>query len=419
MTNIRCDDFSHSPHVPMMRVGELREHYRRMMFNDVIPWWMKHSLDREHGGYYSHLGRDGLPYSTDKYMWMVARQVWMFSHIYNTHEQRPEWLEAARLGAAFMIKHGFRDNGKMHFRLTCKGASRSEVLSTYTEVFASIAMAEYSKASQDELLWNRAIAMYDFLMPRLGLADDTPMLGYPIDAKIHLHAHDMCRITVSWVFNELRPHGRFLEDLHMSAESIINRHWKPEMGPSADRGVLLENVGMNGSPMLDIVEGRMFHPGHSIESAWMMMEIGLKQNDKNIFDTAVDIALASLNHGWDSEFGGMRYITNYDWTPTHGLEADMKLWWPHCESLYAMLLAWVHTGREDVGQWYEKVHRYTFDHFTDPEYGEWYGYLNRDGSPVWTAKANGWKGCFHLPRALYRCYQLLCSIEDAPSGDER
>ena len=98
---------------------------------------------------------------------------------------------------------------------------------------------------------------------------------------------------------------------------------------------------------------------------------------------------------------------NIDQTPCHNLEADLKLWWPHCESLYALLIAWAYTGREDIRQWYEKVHDYTFTHFPDPEYGEWYGYLNRDGSKVWTAKANGWKGFFHLPRILYRCYQLL------------
>ena len=176
--------------------------------------------------------------------------------------------------------------------------------------------------------------------------------------------------------------------------------------------MLLENVGMDGSPLLDIVECRMFHPGHAIESAWMLMEIALKQDNQKLFDTAVDITLASLNHGWDREYGGIRYITNYDWTPTHDLGADLKLWWPHSEALYALLLAWTCTGREDVGRWYEEVHHWSFDHFPDTQHGEWYGYLNRDGSPIWTAKANGWKGCFHLPRVLYRCYKLLDSIVD-------
>jgi N-acylglucosamine 2-epimerase len=159
--------------------------------------------------------------------------------------------------------------------------------------------------------------------------------------------------------------------------------------------------------MLDLFEGRMFHPGHAIESAWMVMEIACRNGDAALMETAIEIALASLEHGWDKEYGGIRYLTNIDWTPCHPLEADLKLWWPHCEALYALLIAWAYTGRDDIAKWYEKVHDYSFEHFADTEQGEWFGYLNRDGSRVWTAKANGWKGCFHLPRVLFRCYQLL------------
>ncbi len=387
--------------IPRDQAAKLCERYRASLLDDVMPWWMKHSLDCEFGGYYSLLEQDGRPWGADKYMWMNGRQVWMLSHLYNTHEQKPEWLDAAKLGAEFMLKHAFKDDGKMHFRLTREGQSRSDVLSIYTEVFGAIAMAEYAKASGDESYWTKAMAMYDFLIPRLGKPSDTPLLGYPIDGEFHLHAHDMCRITVAWVYNEIRGDQRFEDDLTLSARSIIRRHWKPEMN------VLLENVAPDGSPMLDLPEGRMFHPGHAIESAWMLMEIAGKRGHEGLLQTAIDITLASLEHGWDAEFGGLRYITNFDWTPTHSLESDLKIWWPHGETLYALLLAWDLTGRKDLAEWYEKMHDYTFSHFPDPEHGEWFGYLNRDGSRVWTAKANGWKGCFHLPRILCRAYQLL------------
>lgn len=387
--------------IPAESAARLHEHYRAALFDDVVPWWTEHTLDREYGGYYSLLARDGTPWATDKYTWMNAREVWMFSHLYNAWDHNPEWLDAARLGAEFLVRHAFREDGKMHFRLTREGQSRSEVLSVYTEVFGAIAMAEYAKASGDESYWTKAMAMYDLLMPRLGTPSDTPLLGYPIHAEFHLHAHDMCRITVAWVFNAIRPDQRFEDDLTLSAKSIVGRHWKPE------RRALLENVAMDGSEMLDLPEGRMFHPGHAIESAWMLMEIARRRDDADLLRTAVDIATASLEHGWDTEFGGLRYLTNYDWTPTHPLEADLKLWWPHCESLYATLLAWNLTGREDLARWYWRIHNYTFEHFPDPEFGEWYGYLNRDGSPVWQAKASGWKCFFHLPRALFRAMQLL------------
>ena len=392
--------------VPAERIQQLRDQYRASLLEDVVPWWERHSPDREQGGYYCLLERDGRVWATDKYTWMTGRETWMFSHLYNQCRREPAWLEAARLGADFMLRHAFLPEGKMCFRLTRDGRPVSRVLSIYSEVFGAIALAELSRAADDEQLWAKAMAMYDFLVPRFGLPSDTPLLGYPVQAEFHLHAHDMCRITVAWVCNEIRPQQRFEDDLTLSASSIVDRHWKPQLG------AMLENTAMDGSPMLDLPEGRMFHPGHAIESAWMLMEIARKRDDRELLQTAVEIVLASLEHGWDREYGGLRYITNIDWTPTHSLEADLKLWWPHGETLYALLLAWDLTGRDDFAAWYEKVHDYTFSHFPDADYGEWYGYLNRDGSPVWTAKANGWKGFFHLPRVLYRCYQLL---QDRPA----
>jgi N-acylglucosamine 2-epimerase len=387
--------------VPRERIEQLRRRYHDALFDDVVPWWLSHSPDRELGGFYTMLARDGRPYATDKHMWVNGRGIWMFSHLFNTCERKPEWLDAAALGVRFLIAHAFKEDGKMHFRLTRDGRSLSEALSVYTEVFGAIALAEYSRASGDAALWERAMRMYDFLMPRLGRPSDTALLCYPIHAEFHLHAHDMCRITVAWVFNQIAPCQRFTDDLSLSAESIVGRHWKPDLR------ALLENVAMDGSPMLDLPEGRMILPGHAIESAWMLLEIARHRQDERLAQTAAEIIVASLERGWDQKYGGLVYLANIDGTPTHELEANLKLWWTHCETLYATLLGWALTGRNDLWQWYEKVHDYTFGHFPDPECGEWYGYLDRSGEPVWTAKANGWKGFFHLPRALLRCWRLL------------
>ncbi len=393
--------------IPMDRATELREQYRTALLDDFVPWWTKYSIDREHGGYYSCLERDGRVYATDKYIWMTGRQIWMFSHLYNQHEARPEWRDLARHGAEFLLAHAFTDKGKMYFRLTRDGRPMASSLSLYTECFAAIALAELSKAAGDDALWDRAVRLYDRIRPRLGRPDDTPLLGYPINAEFHLHAHDMIRLTLMWVYNEIRPDDRWEADITLSIDSLLGRHWKPDLG------VLLEQVAPDGSPLLDLPEGRMVHPGHAIESAWMLMEVACKRGDASLMDTAIEITLRSLERGWDERYGGVRYLLNLDGTPTHPLEADLKLWWPHGETLYALLLAWAYTGRDDVRRWYEKVHEYTFGNFPDPEYGEWYGYLNREGSPVFTAKANGWKGFFHVPRILFRAYQLLTDAADA------
>jgi len=383
------------------RREELRNYYHTALFDDIVPWWEKHSIDKEFGGYFTRLEKDGTPYSYDKDMWMTGREIWMFSHLYNNYQPDQRWRDYAKHGLDFLLKYAIKEDGKMYFRLNREGKPMASVLSLYTEVFASIAIAEYCKIEPNDTLKQQAMEMYDRIMKRLGQPSDTPLLGYPLHAEFHLHAHDMVRLTVAWVYNDIWPNKKFDDDIELSWQSVIERHWKPE------HKVLFENVAMDGSLMLDLPEGRMFHPGHAIESAWMMMEVAEKTNNEKLMSSSIDIVLASLEHGWDDDFGGLRYVTNYDWTPPHNLEADMKLWWPHGETLYALLFAWAKTGRSDLEQWYSKVHDYTFSHFPDSGLGEWYGYLNRNGSPVWTAKANGWKGFFHVPRILFRCYQLL------------
>ncbi len=385
-------------------IMKLKKHYYHSLFEDVVPWWEKHSIDTENGGFFTRLERDGRPYSGDKDMWMTGREIWIFAHLYNQCKKEESWKKHALHGLDFMLKYAMKENGKMFFRLDKNGKPLAEVLSLFTEVFAAIAVAECAKMTADEALRKKADAMYDFLIPRLMQTSDTPTLAYPlIDTQIHLHSHDMCCITVAKVYDDIWPSQKYKDAITQSINSIIEKHWKPDLN------CFLENVAADGSTMFHLPEGRLFHPGHAIESAWMIMEAAKEKKDDALFNVAVDILLASLNHGWDREYGGLRYMTNIDWTPCHSLEADLKLWWPHAETLYALLLAWIQTERDDLKSWYDVVHDYTFSKFPDKDFGEWYGYLNRDGSKVWTAKANGWKGMFHLPRVLFRSYQLLAS----------
>ena len=400
------------PTLARRRIQELRDTYRRAMFDDFVPWWQEHSLDTDDGGYFTRLDRAGRPYSHDKDMWLIGRQVWMFAHLYNTYEQRPLWLEIARMGAEFLLRHGFRPDGRMCFRTNRQGQPLATILSVYTKVFAAIGLAEFGLAADDRVASGRAIELYDQLEVELGQLSDTPLLGYPLDAEFDLHSRHMCMMTVAQVFNEISPSERFATASFNAMRHILARHWKPE------RAALLENVGPNGEVLFELPEGRLINPGHALESAWMMLEIASRDQNQPQIESAVDVILASLESGWDDMYGGIVYFKNIDDTPCHNIEADCKLWWPHGEALYATLLGWVLTGRPELAQWYERVHSYTFSSFPDAEFGEWYGYLNRDGSPIWTAKANGWKGFFHVPRIVYRAFRLLGAVESDLAGEQ-
>jgi N-acylglucosamine 2-epimerase len=92
------------------------------------------------------------------------------------------------------------------------------------------------------------------------------------------------------------------------------------------------------------------------------------------------------------------------------LEWNQKLWWVHVETLIALLKGYQHTQNLACWKWFERVHHYTWSHFSDPVHGEWYGYLDRRGEVLLPLKGGKWKGCYHVPRALYQCWQVLEKI---------
>lgn len=174
---------------------------------------------------------------------------------------------------------------------------------------------------------------------------------------------------------------------------ILNHHLHPEYK------AMFENVGMNGE-IVSGPRGRLVNPGHSIEASWFLMNEALYRNDKEILNKALDILNWSFDIGWDKEYDGLMYFADIEHKPCEALEWDMKLWWPHNEMLIAFLKAYAITGEEKYLDKYKLVHEYAFSHFKDEKYGEWYGYLHRDGSVANDLKGNIFKGPFHLPRCL-------------------
>ncbi|MEL6937512.1 MAG: AGE family epimerase/isomerase, partial [Cyanobacteria bacterium J06607_17] len=174
-------------------------------------------------------------------------------------------------------------------------------------------------------------------------------------------------------------------------------------------GLVYEHISPDGSP-LECFEGRLLNPGHGIEAMWFMMDIGQRRQNIALINRAIDTTLTILERGWDREYGGIFYFLDRKGYPPQQLEWSQKLWWVHLETLVALLLAYRLTQRDDCWQWYRTVHNYTWSRFNDPDHGEWFGYLNRQGDVLLSLKGGKWKGCFHVPRALYLGWQHCQAI---------
>jgi N-acylglucosamine 2-epimerase len=176
--------------------------------------------------------------------------------------------------------------------------------------------------------------------------------------------------------------------------------------------LILENVYPDGS-FSDSFEGRLTSPGHALEAMWFMLDLSKRFGDKALMDKAVRIGLDTLEYGWDKAYGGIYYFMDVKGHPPEKLEWNQKLWWVHLETLVFLAKAYEMSGSKECYQWFEKVHDYTWGHFRDKDYPEWYGYLDRYGNIQLPLKGGKWKGCFHVPRGLYQVWQSLEQINSA------
>ncbi len=387
------------------------EIYQRDLFESVIPFWMRHSIDREHGGFFTCLDRDGSIYDTRKYMWLNGRQVWTLCKLYNEAEPRQQWLDAASRAVAFLRKHARDEQGRCYFSLTREGLPAAYQRKPYGAVFLAIGLHEYAKASGDETARAEAVELFHSI--RRWIAEPA-LLGRPALAGAPAMSQLAEIMVVTSMALELAAadptpgYTAILEDC--VAKALM--HCDP------NREILIENVAPDGRFLTDTPEGRLFCPGHAVEVCWFLLHALRHFSDPAaaapIRAKVLRILENSLIFGWDEDHDGLFYFMDIQGRPPLQLEANMKLWWPHTEALYALVHAYTTTRDARWLRWLDRVHHYTYRTFPDPEYGEWYGYCDRQGKPTHSLKGNSYKGCFHVPRALW---MSIREIQEFEHGD--
>jgi N-acylglucosamine 2-epimerase len=376
----------------------LAELYNHALLNDVLPFWQKHSIDEEYGGYFTCLDREGKVYDTDKFVWLQNRQVWLFSMLYRQLETREEWLRIAANGATFLAQHGRDADGNWYFALDRAGNPLVQPYNIFSDCFAAMAFSKYALASGEDWAKDVALQAYENVLRRKDNPKGSYNKTYPGTRPMKGLAVPMILANLSLEMEWLLPSDKLEQILATTVQEVMTDFL------DSDRGLMYENVAPDGSH-IDCFDGRLINPGHGIEAMWFIMDIANRKNDSKTIHQAVDVVLNILNFAWDDEYGGLYYFMDADGRPPQQLEWNQKLWWVHLETLVALSMGYRLTQREECWTWYQKLHHYTWSHFADPQYGEWFGYLDRRGDVLLNLKGGKWKGCFHVPRALYLCGQ--------------
>ena len=379
-----------------------------------VDFWLKYGIDREHGGVYTCIDRTGRIYSTDKSVWMQGRCGWIFAYLCTNYGVKEEWLEASRSCLDFLEEHcvNHEKGGRLYFTVTGDGKPLRQRRYCHSENFYTIANAEYYANTGDTVRIERARRAYDMVWKlNNGLIEDP--VGMPPKTETATRASrafgdPMIYLNVTAVMRRCDPENKALYDerARLCVEKILNYHYHPELKCT------LETVGMNGEPQTDTVAGRVVNPGHDIEGSWFLQEQAVYEGNEELTKTAMQIFDYAIEAGWDKEYGGLLYFIDCLGYPPEAYEHDMKLWWPHNEILIASMMFYKDTGDEKYLDWFYKTADYAEKHFADPEFGEWYGYLRRDGLPTMPAcKGSTFKGPFHVPRCLIMLDKMMDAVE--------
>lgn len=387
-----------------MDINKLKNQYKNELLNNVVPFWLNKSQDKEFGGYYTCLKGNGDVFDTDKFIWLQARQVWMFSMLYNKVEKRQEWLECALQGAAFLQKHGHDGNYNWYFSLTREGKPLMAPYNIFSYTFAAMAFGQLNLATGNEEYADIAKKTFDIILSRRDNPKDKWNKALPGARNLKDFALPMILSNLSLEIEHLIDKDFLQQTIDECIHEVMNVFRRPELG-----GIIVENVNIDGS-LSDTFDGRLVNPGHGIEAMWFIMDLGERLNRPELIEEAVKTTLTTLEYGWDKEHGGIFYFMDRLGHPNQELEADQKLWWVHIEALISLLKGYQLTGSKECWQWYKKVHNYTWSHFKDENNPEWWGYLNRQGEVLFDLKGGKWKGCFHVPRGMYQCWQTLDKI---------
>jgi N-acylglucosamine 2-epimerase len=383
---------------PMARA--LRAHLR----NHVMPFWEKHAWEEPTGSLCTCIGDDGAVRSRDKWMWSQWRAVWVFSRLHRTMNMGGHWLEGAQRIAAFCGRHGWMDrDGGWALVLSGDGEILRGHESTYTDAFAVYGLAELHRAAPSKATEAVGRRSADAALRQLACPYDTlPHFPYPVPVGAKPHGVPMMWSLVLAEAGEAFGESRYLAAAGRLADETMRDFRRRE------DGMMVELVGLDGSPWPP-PRGTAVVPGHAIESMWFQLRaLEILGGNPARKAEALQTMRCHLEFGWDRTHGGLLLARDADGRTDVGWDfADLKLWWPHTEALYGVLLAWSETGDNAWLEWYGKLWSVCLAHFVDWEHGEWRQKLNRDLTPWEGVVALPVKDPFHLPRSLILQIELL------------
>lgn len=373
--------------------------YRRTLLENVVPFWIRHGIDRTHGGLGNVLDDQGNPLGADKYIWSQGRALWTFSALFNRVQPNAEWLAIATHIFSYLRENGRDELGRWMFRLDGAGHVLDGSISIYADGFALAGLTEYYAATGDADARTMAIETYESTRARIASPGSYGVAPYEIPPGLKTHGVNM---IFALFYFEL---GRTLKRQDVQTRGIELAHEILEHFYVAKYDAIMEFVDLDGQSV-DSPEGRACVPGHAIEALWFLLYIFEQVNDLERLPLCWRLIRRHLELAWDEQYGGLMLAIDVEGQqPTYWKNAECKPWWVQVEALVATAYAYAQCREKWCLDWHLRVQNFAFSHYPVAT-GEWTPWVDRQGRKM-SNSVLPVKDPFHLPRGLMYMAELF------------
>lgn len=360
-----------------LSLKELRDQYRRVLFEDFLPFMERYVIDREHGGFMCNTDHRGQRVNDRKSSWFEGRGIWVYAFLYNNLAKEEKYLDVARKSLEFILKtRPAGDESLWPKELSREGrplASAEEEI--YGDLFIAEGLAEFFKATGEQRYWDLAkrlltkcVRLYDRpgYRPNIGQTYLGPRARPFPGARIQGVWMVIIRLVTQML--EMRADAEIEQAARRSVDAVINHHYNPAFG--------LNNELLNHDlSRPDNEYAQLVYTGHGIETLWMLLYEAARLRDRKLFETVAERFRRHIEVAWDDVYGGVfRNLMNVE----QNLWTLDKVLWAQEEVLIGTLFVIEHTGAQWAGDWFARTWSYVQAKFP----------LKQRGSPVWMYAGN-------------------------------
>lgn len=365
-----------------------------------LTFWAEHAVDREHGGFWTHLNRDGSRYGDgQKFLVTQTRMTYAFAIGY-LWSGDSAWRELVEHGVRF-LQEKMRDPkcGGWFWTVSREGELTNGSKMAYGQAFVVYALAYAGYALNDDALLHDAEEALHWTYEHLwdtdrgGYVQSLTRCLFPLENTKRLDTQ-LHSIEGASAVAEFCSSSFAREHLHELARLVATRTLHPN-GKCA-REWFLEGWQEN----LDATGGNV-SIGHNLEAGWFLRTVGLQLGTEQFTPVADSLLQFCLQHGWDERRQAFIQNTTPDGKPVN----THLIYWTQGEAMGALSLWWRLTGDEFYLRRLAQVCHTVLTRFHDADYGEYFETLDEDGAPVHTYKGSAWKAAYHLTQAWWHMMQ--------------